>query len=254
MPNEPNAQLRQAIQDAGIEPEELATQIQVDNKTIERWLAGRNPYPRYRSRVARALDREQHELWPHLATAPSDTALEQDDNLVTLFADADDPYAPDWRSLLEQATERIDLLDLTLTHIINNQDVVDLLAEQATAGCQIRILVSSPESAHLTITESERDPNQRLAARPQLAADVEHTLELLQPLRALDRVQIRTFVAPGYNTILRANDQLLVNLHLWGKTVADSALLHLQADQQPGLFAQFAHHYQAIWATASKSA
>jgi hypothetical protein len=251
-----NEQLRQAIHDAGLEPEDLATQIEVDIKTVERWIAGRTPYPRYRTRVSRALNREQHELWPDLTkeTQASDIDIsEEHQDLVAVFADANDPKAPSPTELLAQATTRIDLLDLTLAHLIAGDGTVQTLANKAAAGTQIRVLVSDPESAHLTVTEAERNPAQQLGQRPTLAAAVDHTLAALKPL-ATNGAEIRTFVAPGYNSILRADDQMLVALHLSGTNATQTPLLHLHADAQPDLFAQFLNHYEAIWATATRSA
>ena len=51
-----NEHLRTAITHAGLTLEEFADIVQVDVKTVQRWLAGRTPYPRHRARVAGALD------------------------------------------------------------------------------------------------------------------------------------------------------------------------------------------------------
>jgi transcriptional regulator with XRE-family HTH domain len=61
-----NEHLRTAITRAGLTLEEFADIVQVDVKTVQRWLAGRTaPYPRNRARVAGALDTTEHALWPN---------------------------------------------------------------------------------------------------------------------------------------------------------------------------------------------
>ena len=60
-----NEHLRTAITRAGLTLEEFADIVQVDVKTVRRWLAGRTPYPRHRTRVAGALDTTEHALWPN---------------------------------------------------------------------------------------------------------------------------------------------------------------------------------------------
>jgi lambda repressor-like predicted transcriptional regulator len=249
-----NEHLRQAIDDAGLEPAELAAQIEVDTKTVERWIAGRTPYPRYRSRVAHALNREPHQLWPELAAA-SDAAVDIDDEGLhrpaAAVIDPGDSGAPNWETIFAKGIARIDLLDLTLAHIINSKGTVEILAAKAADGCHIRILISNPESAHLTVTEAERTPGQDLIHRPALADEAQRILDLLEPLRSVRRIEVRTFVAPGYNSILRADDQLLAAVHLWGTGPAQAPLLHLRAGEHHDLFAQFTAHYDAIWSQAA---
>ncbi len=68
-----NEHLRAAITGAGLTLEEFADIVQVDVKTVRRWLAGRTPYPRHRTRVAGALDTTQRALWPGTVSAPTAT-------------------------------------------------------------------------------------------------------------------------------------------------------------------------------------
>ncbi|MGH3260754.1 MAG: helix-turn-helix domain-containing protein, partial [Trebonia sp.] len=59
-----NEQLKRALRNAGLEIDELASKVKVDVKTAQRWLTGRTPYPRYRRRVADALNVPEQVLWP----------------------------------------------------------------------------------------------------------------------------------------------------------------------------------------------
>jgi transcriptional regulator with XRE-family HTH domain len=250
-----NDKLRTALDEAGLEPEQLAELLQVDVKTVQRWLAGRAPYPRHRSRIARALGREQHELWPDLAPAPAagiETTDPEAREAVAAYQSFNDPSAPDWHSLLEHAERHIDLLDLTLADILSDGETTAALAERASAGCRVRILLSHRESIHLAVNEAERHPDQRLTARPLGMADIDTALQLLQPLLETSGAQIRTFIAPHYNSIIRVDDQMLVALHLWGTPTENAPLLHLHADGGDGLLARFAEHYDAIWNQAAK--
>jgi lambda repressor-like predicted transcriptional regulator/transposase len=243
-----NDRLRTAIQDAGLQPQQLADQLQVDIKTVQRWLAGRTPYPRHRHQIARALGVEKDELWPGLAveaTAAEDAP--EHGHAVTAYASGDDPDAPDWRSMLEAASDRIGLLDFTLADITEDPTAVDLLAAKARAGCHIRVLISDPDSAHLTITQAERQADHRLTQRPGMADDVHRSLDLFRQLHATDRIEIRTFVAPRYNSIIRADDEMLVAPHLWGVTTTDAPVLHVVRTADGSVFDRFADHYDAIW-------
>jgi hypothetical protein len=121
----------------------------------------------------------------------------------------------------------------------------------AGSGCQIRVLISDPESAHLTITQAERSPDHRLTQRPALADDIHRSLDLFRQLHATDRIEIRTFVAPRYNSITRADDQMLVTTHLWAIATPDAPVLHLARSVAGGVFDRFADHYDAIWTNAA---
>lgn len=63
-----NENLKSALKNAGMTPEEFASIIQVDPKSVQRWIAGTTtPYPRHRAKISRALDIAEHELWPDTA-------------------------------------------------------------------------------------------------------------------------------------------------------------------------------------------
>ncbi|MCU1644593.1 MAG: hypothetical protein JWN03_4868 [Nocardia sp.] len=65
-----NAQLRQAILDAGLSNEQLAQKIGVDPKTVERWITkGRTPYPAHQYAVAKELGTAQSQLWSESGSA-----------------------------------------------------------------------------------------------------------------------------------------------------------------------------------------
>ena len=160
-----NDRLKAALTDAGLDPAQLAELVEVDEKSIGRWLAGATtPYPRHRARVARALGREPHELWPDTdpPTPAPDEPPADDKNAaggeLLAIHPSGDPLPGLWSELLQTATERVDLLDDTLAHIITGRDTITELVRLADAGCEVRVLVSDRESIHLTISELERNP------------------------------------------------------------------------------------------------
>jgi lambda repressor-like predicted transcriptional regulator len=292
-----NKQLRDAIQNAGIDIQELADQIRVDPKTIERWVAGRTPYPRYRSRLARALSTTQQQLWPQLAPEPvpdrprtgqgqasgtndnttdgSAGSADQDDDavetgdadhdddvgyqgdeydtnygeheqLVPVYPTVGDLAVPGWRALVKEAGVQIDLLDLTLNHLLIEPKDVELLAGKAMEGVPVRVLISHPESAHLTITEAEAQGTHKLTTRSTLSDQALEALELLRT-EAAQGIEVRLFVAAGYHSIIRADSQQLISPHLYATSAWQGPLMWLHAERQPVLFKQFEGHYQRIW-------
>ena len=59
-----NETLRTALAAKGINRLDIAAKLQVDPKTVERWLSGRLPHPSSRAALAKLLDVDETELWP----------------------------------------------------------------------------------------------------------------------------------------------------------------------------------------------
>ncbi|WP_157114746.1 helix-turn-helix domain-containing protein [Nocardia niwae] len=60
-----NEALREAIYRARLTPEQVAEKLEVDAKTVERWIAkGRLPYSRHRAAVSELVDVPETQLWP----------------------------------------------------------------------------------------------------------------------------------------------------------------------------------------------
>jgi lambda repressor-like predicted transcriptional regulator len=213
----PNDNLRAVLQQAGLQADDLAQIVAVDVRTVRRWLSGRTPYPRQRGKVARALGITEHELWPDIApahTPPSPAA--QPSDLLAAYTSAGDLAAPDWKALMRDATDRIELLGDTLTPILATPGVPELLATKATHGCHIRILVYD-------------------AGRE------------LVPLLDQPGIEIRLLQVPVHYTIQRFDEQLLLNLHMLGEGGDQAPLLHVRRAAPGGLFDRFAEHYNDLW-------
>jgi hypothetical protein len=212
-----NDNLRQALQDAGLVPDDLAQIVQVDVRTVRRWLSGSTPYPRQRGKVARALDLTEHDLWPEAAVTPtSPTRAGQPTDLIAGYPTASDPAAPDCKALMRDATSRIELLGDTLTPVLATPGVPELLAAQAAHGCEIRILLAYP-GPHLV------------------------------PLINQAGIEIRVLEGPAHQTTYRFDDQLLLILHLHDRDADQAPLLHLQRAAPAGLFDRLADDYQYLW-------
>jgi transcriptional regulator with XRE-family HTH domain len=217
-----NDNLRAALQRAGLTAGDLAEIVRVDVRTVRRWLSGRTPYPRQRGKVARGLDTTEHDLWREIATAPPPrTPAAQPTDLLAAHPTASDLAAPDWKPLMHDADERIELLGDTLTPILDTPGVPELLATKASHGCYVRILVSDTGS--------------------YLAPFVDQT-----------GIEIRVLEAPAHQTIRRFDNQLLLILDLLGQNPEQAPLLHLKRAAPGGLFDRLAEHYNFLWEDAAQ--
>jgi len=57
----------------GIELESLARQVEVDPKTVQRWIGGRVPHPRHRWKICDLLGQAEEHLWPGVGLGASGT-------------------------------------------------------------------------------------------------------------------------------------------------------------------------------------
>ena len=246
-----NEQLRAALARAGLDPDELADQLQVDAKTVGRWLGGRVPRARHRARIAHVVQCPEHDLWPDVieSTQSPDDRRE----LAGVYAHASDPRAPDWQTLLATARQQIDLLDPTLHDLLTAAHTIDLLADKARSGCQIRILIAHPKSIWITavaqqLGHTEIDDQGNTAIDRELNQSLHH----LHQLAGHDRIELRAFWAERTMSILRFDDQMLITTHLHGVPGTHAPLLHLQRRDDHGPFDQYATHLDAICQDASE--
>jgi len=247
-----NERLRQAIYEAGLDPDRLADLIGVDVKTVHRWLAGRPAYPRHRAKVAKALGRDEHELWPDVALEPvSEGDLRRE--IGAVLAGSQDPEAPDWRELLEDAIDQIELLGWTLIEILAAPDALDLLHAKAASGCRLRILISAPDSAFLRAAAAEQGlEREDHIGRSKLQLEAETARGYLERLAGQPGVELREFYADPRYTILRFDEQMLITPQLRGVPADHAPLLYIQRRHDSGLFDRFAAHLDAIASGASR--
>ena len=143
-----NENLQNALQQAGLTIEAFARVINVDPKSVGRWVSGNTiPYPRHRQAIARALDLDEHELWPDQTPAPGDDDDTAGDgcDVVGSWSYANQHNAPDPAELITETDGPIDLLD-SHAGIQPTDQIIDRLATAAAAGRKIRILTETPTS------------------------------------------------------------------------------------------------------------
>lgn len=206
--------LRQALKQAGIQPDELADIVGVDARSVRRWLSGITPRPRQRAKIAGALDTTEHQLWPDIVTAPA--AAPRPVDPVVGFASIGDLAAPDWKTLLREATEQIELVGSTLSPVLGTPGLPDLLAAKAKHGCQIRILTSN-SGPHL------------------------------KPFLKRPGTQLRALAPTAHQTLYRFDDQLLLAIHLPGEDDQQAPLLHVRRAAPGGLFDRLADSCRQLW-------
>ncbi|MEW9530816.1 XRE family transcriptional regulator [Microbispora sp. NPDC049125] len=233
--------LRHALARARLQPVDVAAALGVDPKTVDRWLNGRIPYPRHRWAIAELLHADEGDLWPDVAP-PRRT--------ITHEVQAVYPHrwaVPQgvWRRLFQAAEREIDILTYSSLFLAEDTGMIRLLASRARAGAKVRILLGDPDSPQVAARGAEEG-----IGADVMAARVRNALTLYSPLHQVDGVEIRLHQTVLYNSIYRADNDLLINVHAYGTPAAQAPVLHLTTTEDEDSTAVYLTSLERVWATA----
>src|SRR5215471_20235629 len=105
-----NDRLRDALLAARVTHEDLATNLGVNTKTVERWVTqGRTPYPQFRHRISVLVQKDEGWLWPDGYSRKRRSEITESE-IVRIY-----PYRADvpddlWARLFENAVDQIGIL------------------------------------------------------------------------------------------------------------------------------------------------
>ncbi|WP_344888147.1 XRE family transcriptional regulator [Nonomuraea antimicrobica] len=236
-----NNNLRYALAAAQLTTTDVAAALAVDPKTVSRWLSGRTPYPRHRHAVADLLSLDEADLWPEIT--PRHQALA--DGIQAIYPHRWAVPQTAWRNLFNGARQEIGILAYSALFLAEDSAVLHILTERAAAGVKVRILLGDPEGPEV----ATRGTDEGIGAEV-MAARVKNALTLYRPLLDAQDTEIRLHHTVLYNSIYRADDQLLVNTHAYGTPAANAPVMHLTHTDDQGPAATYLTSFNRIWTTA----
>lgn len=236
-----NQALRAALVAAGMGEADVAEALHVDIRTVQRWLAGRVPYRIHRRALMGILNREAHQLWPGLPA--SGAAVSGDGELVALYPHRSDVPRELWWALLSSAQTEIALLVYAALFLPEQHlGLITLLRDKGKGGCRVRIALGDSRSPQLLERGDEEEFGEGIASRARLA------LRHYWPLRGTDNISVHVHATTLYASIFRADDDMLVNTHVWGTNAFASPVLHLRRIANGGVFDLYAGSFESVWA------
>jgi transcriptional regulator with XRE-family HTH domain len=236
-----NENLRRAMLRARLSEEDVAARLQVDPKTVRRWLEGRVPYLRHRWVLASLLDADEANLWPeiHPATGPRSRPAE----IRAVYPHRQAMPAQAWQSLFRTARHEIGILARTGLFLAKEPGVLDVLAERARPGVRVRICVRNLDTSIAAECASEEFTDE------EDVAGVREALALFGGLRQ-NGAEIRLHRAILYSSIYRADNQLLVTQHMYGISSEREPVLYLQSAAAGDMATTYLDVFERIWASA----
>jgi hypothetical protein len=236
-----NHNLRYALASARLHAADVAAHLAVDPKTVDRWLNGRIPYPRHRWAVADLLQMDEADLWPDVAGHQRPISSE----IRAVYPHRYQVPQALWRSHFSNATHNIDILTYSGLFLAEDTAIVQTIADRARAGATVHILLGDPASIQVATrgTDETIGPD-------TMASRIRNTLTLYRPLQGIPNVEIRLHSTVLYNSIYRADNQLLVNTHAYGTPAAQAPVAHLQLTEDEGAAAVYLSSLERVWTGA----
>lgn len=241
-----NYRLRDAIFAAGLKPREVADRLQVDPKTVHRWLAeGRTPYPRHRYVLVELVGQSESYLWPDTATDDVDLDEPDDVEVVHVYSHRS-AISPDlWRRLFNRAAQRIDILvyaGLWLPEQLPS--LTTLLQHKAEAGVSVRLLLGDPDCDAVMRRSQEEGIGDAIPAK------IRNVLAHYQPLAGISGIETRLHQTTLYSSIYRFDDEMIVNHHVLGVPAAHAPAWHLRRHSGGDLLELYVTTFERVWSDA----
>ena len=239
-----NERLRAALLQHGLSATALADKLGVDHKTVERWIGGRTPYRRHRYAIATQLGLDEVYLWPG-ALSRDQVAIASENEIITVYPHRTEVPRDGWERLFASAEQDIGVLVYSGLFLAEESGVQRTLAEKARAGVRVRILLGDPASEQVAARSTDE------GVEGMVAAKIHNALVLYRPLRKVDGVEVRFHRTVLYNSIYRADDQLLVNTHIYGCPAAHAPVWHLKKIPGGEIASIYLESFEHVWDTAT---
>jgi lambda repressor-like predicted transcriptional regulator len=240
-----NERLRALLLERGKTLDQLAAHAQVDAKTVERWITrGRTPYRRHRFEVASFLGVDESYIWPD-ALGRDEVSVVSESEIVAVWPHRSEVPRDLWGHLFSQAEREIGVLVYSGLFVSEDAGIQKIFKQKAAAGVRVRILLGDPES------QAVADRGEDEGVGDAQAAKIRNALALYRPLRKVDGVEFRFHRTVLYNSIYRADDQVLVNTHLFGVTATHAPVWHLRKLPAGELASLYIDSFERVWETAT---
>ncbi|MDP9441785.1 MAG: XRE family transcriptional regulator [Actinomycetota bacterium] len=233
-----NERVHDAMRQAGLTATDLAVKLGIDPKTVERWVtSGRRPHRDSREQAAELLGVPAALLWPDAVGSPSGLS-----ELVGIYRTRTEVSPAMVRSLVSGASQHIDVLAYAALWLWDTVPAfAETLAAKAAHGVKVRVCLGDPDSPAVRTRGEEEGIGDRMAARCRLA------LDYARPIAGVDPSAVRCSTSTLYVSLLRFDDDVLVNTHLWGNPAGDSPVLHFRTGDARGVAANALRSFERVW-------
>ncbi|WP_344447257.1 helix-turn-helix transcriptional regulator, partial [Kitasatospora nipponensis] len=196
-----NERLRGAILASGLTVEQIAVQLGVSARTVERWVEAkgeRRPYQRFQYALAQLLQCDLSKIWPGEQTTSATTEAGRAE-LVTVYPHRAGVPKELWTSLYAEATTHFDLVVYSGFWLSEDPMFFRLIREKAQAGVPVRLMLGDPDS----VCVAQRGQDEGIGAA--MASKIRNALANYAPLFGVPGVEFRLHATTLYNSLYRAD-------------------------------------------------
>jgi transcriptional regulator with XRE-family HTH domain len=236
-----NEPLRRALLHARLREDDIAARLGVDPKTVRRWLGGRIPYPHNRAAVADLLGADEADLWPDAGGVLATRA--RPDELGAVYPHRWAVPREAWTRFFASAEQEIGILAYSALFLAEDIGILRILADKARAGVTVRIALGDPDGPHIA------DRGEEEGIGDAVAAKIRNSLALYRPLVKTGNVQIRLHKTVLYNSIYRADDQMLINQHTYGIPAAHAPVFCMRRAHDGDMAVIYLDSFERVWAS-----
>ncbi len=222
----------------------FAEALTVDHKTVERWITKeRTPHRTTAIAAASLLNEDAAYLWPEFGRRV--VSDETHGEVITVYTERSAVPNSLWLSLLRSATERIDILVYAGLHLpeANASWPLDI-KKKCEAGIPVRIAFGEPNSPQVRTRGEEEGVGEGVSAR------INYALAWHRPIIGTKNLSIAFHSTPLYNSILRFDDQMLVNPHIYGMPAFRAPIIHLRRIEGGPLFYTYEECFEKVWSAS----
>ncbi|MFF1897375.1 helix-turn-helix domain-containing protein [Streptomyces sp. NPDC058206] len=240
-----NERLRGAIVESGLTLDQVAARLGVSAKTVDRWISepNRKPYRRFQYATASLLQSEVSYLWQEERTSAEVTEAGAAE-LVQLYPHRSVVPNRLWPQLYAQAKDHFDVLVYSGFWLTEDAAFHRVVKEKSAAGVSIRFMLGDPGCAAV----EARGVDEGIG--PAMSSKIRNALLNYSSLFGLPGVEFRLHSTTLYNSIYRADDEMLANGHLYGVGAYMAPVLHIQRVPGGELFDAYAESVERVWENA----
>ena len=238
-----NEPLRRALLRARLREHDIAACLGVDPKTVRRWLTGRVPYPHNRAAIAELVGADEAELWPDAGGLLA--ARTRPEELGTVYPHRWAVPREAWVRLFGSAEREIAILAYSALFLAEDAGILRILADKGRAGVTVRIALGDADGPHAAQRGEEEGIGNAMPAK------IRNALTLYRSLSAVENIEIRLHRTVLYNSIYRADDQVLVNQHAHGISAAQTPVFCLSNTGSGEMATLYFDSLERVWASSA---
>ena len=146
-----------------------------------------------------------------------------------------------WRNFFDHAEREIGMLVYSGLFLSEDIGVQRVFRKKAEAGARIRLLLGDPDSESV----AQRGADEGIDAT--MAAKIRNALVNYATLRTVPGVEFRLHRTVLYNSIYQADDQLLINTHIYKFPASQAPVLHLRRVVGGDMVTTYLESFERVW-------